>query len=93
MDVFLSLALSPSATVSYLAGAHRAPITVQHPDLPAVLDLVVVDTVSSAVVPVGTSAVIASLQVETHRVVGTGVPPRLAFINICGITKMISYIC
>lgn len=76
--------LCPPPSVSYLAGAHRAPITVQHPDLPTVLDLVVVDTVAGAVVPVGAPAVIASLQVEAHCVVGTGVPPRLAFINICG---------
>ncbi len=48
------------------------------------LDLVVMDTVTGAVVPVGAPAVIASLQVEAHCVVGTGVPPRLAFINICG---------
>lgn len=47
------------------------------------LDLVVMDTVSGAVVPVGAPAVIASLQVEAHCVIGTGVPPRLAFINIC----------
>lgn len=68
---------------SHLAGAHRAPVAVQHPDLPAVLDLVVMDTVTGAVVPVGAAAVVASLQVEAHCVVGTGVPPRLAFINIC----------
>lgn len=68
---------------SHLTGAHRAPITVQHPDLPTVLDLAVMDTVPSAVVPVGAPAVIASVQVEAHCVVGTGVPPRLAFINIC----------
>lgn len=87
--------LSPSASVSYLTGAHRAPITVQHPDLPTVLDLVVMDTVAGAIVPVGAPAVIASLQVEAHCVVGTGVPPRLAFINICREhnKKMTSYIC
>lgn len=45
------------------------------------------NTVSGAVVPVGTPAVVASLEVEAHCVVGTGVPPRLAFINICGSTK------
>lgn len=48
------------------------------------LDLVVMDTVAGAVVPMGAPTVIASLQVEAHCVVGTGVPPRLAFINICG---------
>lgn len=78
-----SLSPCPSPTVSYLTGAHGAPITVQHPDLPTVLDLVVMDTVTGAVVAVGAPAVVASLQVEAHRVVGTGVPPRLAFINIC----------
>lgn len=73
-----------SVSVCYLAGAHGAPVAVQHPDLPAVLDLVVVDTVTGAVVAVGAPAVVASVQVEAHRVVGTGVPPRLAFIDICG---------
>lgn len=82
--VSLSLySLCTSQPIHYLAGAHRAPIAVQHPDLPAVLDLVVMDTVTGAVVPVGAPAVIASLQVEAHCVVGTGVPPCLAFINIC----------
>lgn len=65
-----------------LAGAHRAPIAVQHPDLPTVLDLVVMDTVTGAVVAVGAPTVIASLQVEADCVVGTGVPSCLAFINI-----------
>lgn len=74
---------SPSHTDYYLAGAHRAPIAVQHPDLPTVLDLVVMDTVASAVMPVGAPTVVPSLQVEAHCVVGTGVPPCLAFINIC----------
>lgn len=81
-----------SGCVSYLAGAHRAPITVQHPDLPTVLDLVVMDTVAGAVVSVGTAAVVASLQVEAHRVVGAGVPPRLAFINICSETWHHTYV-
>lgn len=75
--------LRMSQPVHYLAGAHRAPIAVQHPDLPAVLDLVVMDTVAGAVVPVGAPTVIASFQVEAHCVVGTGVPSCLAFINIC----------
>lgn len=75
--------LCMSQPVHYLAGAHRAPIAVQHPDLPAVLDLVVMDTVAGAVVPVGAPTVIASFQVEAHCVVGTGVPSCLAFINIC----------
>lgn len=83
----LCLSLCPSPSVSYLAGAHRAPIAVQHPDLPTVLDLVVMDTVACAVVTVGAPAVVASVQVEAHCVVGTGVPPRLAFINICGERK------
>lgn len=65
-----------------LAGAHGAPIAVQHPDLPTVLDLVVMDTVTGAVVAVRAPAVVASVQVEAHGVVGTGVPPRFAFINI-----------
>lgn len=70
------------APVPYLTGANRAPIAVQHPDLSAVLDLVVMDTVTGTIVPVGAPAVVASLQVEAHSVVGTGVPPRLAFINV-----------
>jgi len=70
-------------SVPYLAGAHGAPIAVQHPDLPTVLDLVVMDTVTGAVVAVRAPAVVASVQVEAHGVVGTGVPPRFAFINIC----------
>lgn len=74
---------SSSLHSTYLAGAHRAPIVVQHPDLPTVLDLVVMDTVAGAVMPVGAPTVISSLQVEAHRVVGTGVPPCLAFIYIC----------
>lgn len=69
-------------TAPHLAGAHGAPVGVQHPDLPAVLDLVVVDTVAGAVVSVRAAAVVASLQVEAHRVVGAGVPPRLALIDI-----------
>lgn len=47
------------------------------------LDLAVVDAVPGAVVSVGTAAVVASVQVKAHRVVGAGVPPRLAFVNIC----------
>lgn len=46
-------------------------------------DFVVMNTVSGAVPPVGAPAVIAPFQVEAHRVVGTGVPPCLAFIDIC----------
>lgn len=86
-----SICRAASVPASYLTGAHRAAIAVQHPDLPAVLDLVVVDAVSGAVVAVRTPAVVAPLQVEAHRVVGAGVPPRFAFIDICGsITRMLS---
>lgn len=46
------------------------------------LDLVVMDTVAGAVVAMRAAAVVASLQVEAHRVVGAGVPPRLALIDI-----------
>lgn len=46
------------------------------------LDLAVVDAVPGAVVSVGTAAVVASVQVKAHRVVGTGVPSCLAFVNI-----------
>lgn len=74
--------MRPPASVSHLTGADRAAIAVQHPDLPAVLDLAVVDAVPGAVVPVGTAAVVASVQVKAHRVVGAGVPPSLAFVNI-----------
>lgn len=79
----LSSRVRPPASVSHLTGADRAAIAVQHPDLPAVLDLAVVDAVPGAVVSVGTAAVVASVQVKAHRVVGAGVPPRLAFVNIC----------
>lgn len=48
------------------------------------LDLAVVDAVAGAVVSVGAAAVVAPVQVKAHRVVGAGVPPRLALINICG---------
>lgn len=75
--------LPPPASISHLTGADRAAIAVQDPDLPAVLDLAVVDAVPGAVVSVGTAAVVASVQVEAHRVVGAGVPPCLAFVNIC----------
>lgn len=51
------------------------------------LDLAIVDAVPGAVVSVGTAAVVASVQVEAHRVVGAGVPPRLAFVNICRRTQ------
>lgn len=78
-----SPSIPPPASVSHLTGADRAAIAVQDPDLPAVLDLAVVDAVPGAVVSVGTAAVVASVQVEAHRVVGAGVPPRLAFVNIC----------
>lgn len=74
---------SPPTSVSHLTGADGAAIAVQHPDLPAVLDLAVVDAVAGAVVSVGAAAVVASVQVKAHRVVGAGVPPSLAFINIC----------
>lgn len=90
----LSSLCSPSCPLYYLAGAHRAPVAVQHPDLPAVLDLVVMDTVTGAVMPVGAPTVVPSLQVEAHCVVGAGVPPCLAFINIYREHKeMTSYIC
>ena len=75
--------LYPSTSLSHLTGADGAPIVVQHPDLPVVFDFVVKDTVSSAVPPVGAPAVIAPLQVEAHCVIGTGVPPHLAFVDIC----------
>lgn len=80
---YLTPSIQLPASISHLTGADRAAITVQDPDLPAVLDLAVVDAVPGAVVSVGTAAVVASVQVEAHRVVGAGVPPRLAFVNIC----------
>lgn len=72
----------PAHHLAGLAGADGAPIGVQHPDLPAVLHPVAVDTVSGAVASVGTPAVIASLQVEAHRVVGTRAAARLALVDI-----------
>ena len=41
------------------------------------------DTVTGTVVSMGTATVVAPLQVETHSVIGAGVPPSLAFVNIC----------
>lgn len=72
----------PTHHLTSLAGTDGAAVTVQDPDLTAVLHLVVVDTVSGAVVAVGTATVIASLQVKTHCIIGTGVPTRLTFIYI-----------
>lgn len=73
---------APPPITPHLARAHRTPVGVQHPDLPAVLDLVVMNTVTGAVVAMRAAAVVASLQVKTHCVVGACVPPRLTFIYI-----------
>lgn len=72
----------PTHHLASLTGADGAPIIVEDPDLPIVFDLVVVDTVPGAVVSVRAAAVVAPLQVETHRVIRTGVPARLTFINV-----------
>lgn len=78
----LAPVFTPPPLFPHLTGADRAAVAVQHPDLPAVLDLAVVDAVAGAVVSVGTAAVVASVQVEADGVVGAGVHPRLAFVNI-----------
>lgn len=70
-----------------LAGAHRAPVVLQHPDLAVVFDLPIVHTVPGAVLPVGTPAIISTIQVEANGVVGTAVPPRSTLVNIYGQQK------
>lgn len=72
----------PAHHLTRLTGTDGAPIVVQHPDLPIVLDLIVMDTVAGTVVSVGAATVVASLQVETHGVVATGVPARFAFVHV-----------
>ena len=69
--------------LAYLAGADRAPIVLQDPNLPIVFDLAFIDTVSCAVLPMWTPTVIATIQVKTNGVIGTAVPPCGAFINVC----------
>lgn len=67
---------------SGLAGAHGAPVVLQHPDLPAVLDFSIVHTVPRAVLSVGTATIISTVQVEADGVVGAAVPPGPTLINI-----------
>lgn len=65
-----------------LAGAHRAPVVFQHPDLAIVFDFSIVHTIPCAVLPVGTPAVIATVQVEANGVIGTAVSSSSTFVNI-----------
>lgn len=67
---------------SSLAGAHRAPVVFQHPDLAIVFDFSIVHTIPCAVLPVGTPAVIATVQVEANGVIGTAVSSSSTFVNI-----------
>lgn len=80
-SVFLWLQL-PSVPLAHLTRADRAPVVIQHPDLPVVFHLPFVGAVSRAVPPVRTAAVVTSVHVKAHGVVGTAVPPRLTFINV-----------
>lgn len=73
----------PSAQdTARLTGADGASVTVQHPDLSAVLDLGVLDAVSGAVVSVRAAAVVASVQIEADRVVSAGAAARPALIDV-----------
>ena len=67
---------------SSLAGTHRAPVVLQHPDLAVVFDFPVVHAVPCAVLSMGTPAIVATVQVEANGVIGTAVPPSPTFINI-----------
>lgn len=73
---------SPTHNKSSLAGAHGAPVVLQHPDLAAVSHSASVHTVARAVLPVGTPTVIATVQVEANGVVGTAVPPSATLVNV-----------
>lgn len=93
-NIFFTLTLSSRLSLNrlyisapYLTGADGATIAVQNPDLPTVFDLVVMDTVASAVVSMWASAVVAPVQVEAHSVVGAGVSSCLAFVNVCVIKR------
>lgn len=65
-----------------LAGTHGAPVVFQHPDLAGVLHFPLVHAVPSAVLPMGTPAIVSPVQVEANGVVGAAVPPSPAFVNI-----------
>lgn len=57
------------------AGADRAPVVIQYPDLPVVLNFPIVCTVARAVLAVWTPAVKTTIHVEAHGVISTCVPP------------------
>lgn len=80
-SVFLWLQF-PSASLAHLTRADRAPVVIQHPDLPVVFHLPVVGAVSRAVPTVRTAAVVTSVHIKAHGVISTAVPPRLTFINV-----------
>lgn len=65
-----------------LTGADRAPVVIQHPNLPVVFHLPVMGAVTRAVPTVRTAAVITSVNVKAHGVISTAVPPHLTFINV-----------
>jgi hypothetical protein len=69
--------------ITHLAGADGAPVIVQHPDLPVVFVLVVMVTVPGAVLAVRAPAVVASVHIETHRIVSTAVSFCHTLIYIC----------
>lgn len=72
---------------THLAGTHGAPVVFQHPDLAGVLHFPLVHAVPSAVLPMGTPAIVSPVQVEANGVVGAAVPPSPAFVNIYGQEK------
>ncbi len=78
---FLWLQL-PSAPSAHLTRADRAPVVIQHPNLPVVFHLPVMGAVARAVPTVRTAAVITSVHVKAHGVISTAVPPHLTFINV-----------
>lgn len=77
------LAESASSISTDLARADRASVILQHPNLTIVLDFVFMDTVSCAVLAMGTSTVIPTIQVKANSVIGTAMPSSSTFINVC----------
>lgn len=79
----VTIAHHPSAhDPTRLARADGASVIVQHPDLSIVLDLVVMDTVTGAVVTVGTAAVVSAVKVKTRGVVGARAASRAALVDV-----------
>lgn len=77
------LAEAATSICTDLAWADRASVILQHPNLTIVLDFAFMDTVSCAVLAMGTSTVIPSIQVKANSVIGTAMPSSPTFINVC----------